>query len=235
MLSSTYQQSSDNNPRYAQIDPQNRLLWRANIRRLEFEAMRDSHPRHRRTTGLDHGRPPSAIWARAAFSHRRTIYGKVDRRNLPEVYSQFDFANPDITTGKRYETTVPQQALFMMNNPLVVEQARSLVNRNDFRQAPSAEDRVRLLYNLIYQRDPTPVEIDLGLDFLRESPPAEMPEAPIPAANERARRGDQKGKRKRGGPAMSLATIPRSGLQPIGAWAKYAHALMQANEAMFVD
>ena len=42
MLSSVYQQSSANNPRFAQIDPNNRLLWRANVRRLEFEALRDS-------------------------------------------------------------------------------------------------------------------------------------------------------------------------------------------------
>src|SRR5205085_10054286 len=42
MLSSTYQQSSENNPRFAQLDPNNRLLWRANIRRLEFESLRDS-------------------------------------------------------------------------------------------------------------------------------------------------------------------------------------------------
>jgi len=69
------------------------------------------------------------------YSKRRTIYGIVDRRNLPEVFNQFDFANPDITTGKRYETIVPQQALFMMNSPLVVEQARNLVQREDFRDA----------------------------------------------------------------------------------------------------
>ena len=42
MLSSVYQESSANNPRFAQVDPDNRLLWRANIRRLEFEALRDS-------------------------------------------------------------------------------------------------------------------------------------------------------------------------------------------------
>ncbi len=173
----------------------------------------------------------------APYSTRRTIYGFVDRRNLPEVFNQFDFANPDIETGKRYETIVPQQALFMMNSPLVVEQARNLVNRSDFRQAAGAEERIKLLYDLIYQREPTPVEVDLGLNFLRESPPAETPEAPIPAAEERAKRREaQKGnKKKGGGQAMSLATIPRSGLLPVGAWAKYAHALLQANEAMFIN
>ena len=72
------------------------------------------------------------------YSTRRTIYGYVDRRNLPEVFNQFDFANPDITTGKRYETIVPQQALFMMNSPLVVEQARNLVNSPRTSRTPPA-------------------------------------------------------------------------------------------------
>ena len=70
----------------------------------------------------------------------------MDRRNLPELYSQFDFANPDITTGKRYDTTVPQQALFMMNNPLVVELARKLVNQSAFQdlEGEEAKDKVPL-------------------------------------------------------------------------------------------
>ncbi len=127
MLSSAYQQSSENNPRYAQSDPQNHLLWRANIRRLEFEEIRDSILAIGGQLDLTMGGRPAQLGA-GGYSHRRTVYGLVDRRNLPEVYAQFDFANPDIETGKRYETTVPQQALFMMNNPLVVELARKLVN-----------------------------------------------------------------------------------------------------------
>ena len=145
MLSRVYQEGSENNPRYAQQDPDNRLLWRANIRRLEFEAVRDSllaiGGRLNTTLG---GRPVNL--GAAPYSVRRTIYGFVDRRNLPEIYNQFDFANPDITTGKRYETIVPQQALFMMNSPLVVEQARNLVNRPDFKACSGAEARIQLLY-----------------------------------------------------------------------------------------
>ena len=236
MLSSVYRQSSENNPHYAQQDPDNRLLWRANIRRLEFEAVRDSLLAIGGKLNTTVGGRPVNLGA-APYSTRRTLYGYVDRRNLPEVFNQFDFANPDIETGKRYDTTVPQQALFMMNSPLVVEQARNLVNRTDFRQAAGAEDRIKLLYDLIYQREPTPVEIDLGLNFLKESPPAETPEAPLPAADERAKRREAQkaNKKKGGGQAMSLATIPRSGLLPVGAWAKYAHALLQANEAMFIN
>ncbi len=154
MLSNTYQQSSENNPRYAQTDPQNHLLWRANIHRLEFEEIRDSILAIGGQLDLKMYGRPVALGA-GGFSHRRTVYGMVDRRNLPEIYSQFDFANPDIETGKRYETTVPEQALFMMNNPLVVELARKLVNQKDFQDISDAESRVKFLYERIYQREPT--------------------------------------------------------------------------------
>ncbi len=163
MLSNTYQQSSDNNPRYAQIDPQNRLLWRANIHRLEFEDIRDSILALGGQLDLTMGgRPVQLDRGEGGFDHRRTIYGMVDRRNLPEVYSQFDFANPDITTGKRYETTVPQQALFMMNNPLVVELARRLVNQQRFQRLNGPRIQNQFLYERIFQREPTDVEIKLG-------------------------------------------------------------------------
>jgi hypothetical protein len=235
MLSSVYQESSDNNPRYAQMDPDNRLLWRANIRRLEFESVRDSLLAIGGKLDKTMGGHPVNLGA-TPYSTRRTIYGFVDRRNLPEVYNQFDFANPDITTGKRYETIVPQQALFMMNSPLVVEQARNLVNRQDFLNARGPEERVKLLYDLIYQREPTPVEMKLGLTFLRESPPMETPEV-TPVSNEERREQRKKGAggKKNVPPAMSLATIPAGGLMPVGSWAKYAHALLQTNEAMFIN
>src|SRR5207245_2063016 len=105
MLSSVYQQSSENNPRFAQVDPNNRLLWRANIRRLEFEALRDSLLAI--GGALDNtmfGRPVDL--AKEPYSTRRTIYGYINRNDLPEVFNHFDFANPDMTSGKRYESMV---------------------------------------------------------------------------------------------------------------------------------
>jgi len=240
MLSSVYQESSENNPHYAQQDPGNRLLWRANIHRLEFEAVRDSLLAIGGKLNLTVGGRPVDLGA-TPYSTRRTIYGFVDRRNLPEVFNQFDFANPDMTTGKRYETIVPQQALFMMNSPMVVEQARNLVNRPDFKATTGPEKRIKLLYDIIYQREPSPVEIELGLNFLKDSPPAEMPDSELareqnpkrPGPNQK--KGQNAGNNKKTGPAMGLATIPPGGLMPIGAWAKYAHALLQANEAMFIN
>ena len=232
MLSSVYQQSSETNPRYAVKDPQNRLLWRANIRRLEFEAVRDSILTIGGQLDLTMGGKPVNL-GQAPYSKRRTVYGYVDRNNLPEVYNQFDFANPNIETGKRYQTTVPQQALFMMNSPLVVEQARNIVNRDDFESISNDESRIRLVYSLIYQREPTDTEIKLGLSFINESPePERINRGAIVAANKR----EEKRREKKGGRvAMSLATVSAYDLKPLGAWEKYVHALLQANETMFVN
>jgi mono/diheme cytochrome c family protein len=238
MLSNTYQQSSATNPRYAQTDPQNHLLWRANIRRLDFEEIRDSVLALGGQLDLTMGGAPVQLeLGEGGFSHRRTIYGMVDRHNLPEVYGQFDFANPDITTGRRYETTVPQQALFMMNNPLVVELARRLVNRTEFKDLSGQEARIKFLYERIYQREPTDVEIKLGLDYVEESP---APEAITDASRDealqqKAERMNPAPKKGGGGRTMTMASLGPRQLRPIGTWVKYAHALLQANEAIFIN
>ncbi len=157
----------------------------------------------------------------------------MDRRNLPEVYSQFDFANPDITTGKRYDTTVPQQALFMMNNPLVVELGRRLVNRPEFQDLTGEEAKIKFLYERIFQREPTEVETKLGMDFIDESP---APDQITDASREEMKEQKQERKTpKKGGRAMTMVSLGPGQLRPIGSWVKYAHALLQANEAIFIN
>jgi hypothetical protein len=209
------------------------LLWRANIQRLEFEEIRDSilaiGGQLDLTVG---GRPVRLDFGEGGFSHRRTLYGLVDRRNLPELYSQFDFANPDLTTGRRYETTVPQQALFMMNNPLVVELGRRLVNQPAFRDQNGDEGKIRFLYERIFQREPSDIEIKLALDFIDESP---APDQITDASREELK--EQRAERRKGGkgPGMTMVSLGPGQLRPIGSWVKYAHALLQANEAIFIN
>ena len=165
MLSSVYQQSSEENPRYAQIDPDNRYLWTMNRRRLDFESFRDTLLAIGGKLDLTMGGPPVDLSAEP-YSLRRSVYGYVDRNNLPNMFVAFDFASPDLTTGHREDTVVPQQALFMMNSPLVVEQAQDLVRRPGFRNKQSAEERIRFLYNLIYQRPPSELEIKVARNYL---------------------------------------------------------------------
>src|SRR5258707_13427959 len=169
MVSSVYQQSSANNPRYAQVDPNNRLLWRANIRRLEFETLRDSLLAI--GGSLDEtmfGRPIES--EKQPDAARRTIYNRVDRSDVADVLINFDFANPDLPSGRRHETTVPQQALFLMNSPLVVEQAKKLVALAGFSKCQDDEAQIAFLYERVYQRPPQPEEVKLGLEFLNEKP-----------------------------------------------------------------
>ena len=67
---------------------------------------------------------------------RRTVYGLVDRQSLPGLYRAFDFASPDQSAERRPMTTVPQQALFGLNSPFMVEQAKALAARVDVTGSP---------------------------------------------------------------------------------------------------
>lgn len=259
--SATYQQSSTENARYAQIDPFNKLLWRANVRRLEFEPLRDSLLAYggRLDTNM-YGKPvplaaskgrgqlitvalePSHRAVDVGYTTRRTVYGYVDRSDLPEVFNHFDFANPDLPNGHRHQTTVPQQALYLMNSPLVVEQARHLVERPDVKGCSTDEDRIRRVYEIIYQRPPRADEIRLGLDFLADAATPE--DRPVFAANSsqptaaaaRARVKGQAATPRARREALLAGRQPGvRDARPLSAWAEYTHALLLANEASFVN
>jgi hypothetical protein len=162
LLSDAYKQSSDDNAAARAVDPENRLLWRANRRRLDWESMRDSFL-------AASGKLDPALGGRAApfTSPRRTVYGYVDRLNIPGMLRAFDFASVDAHSPQRHQTTVPQQALFLMNSPFLVEQSRGLAKR-----AADAPDRVRSLYRLVLGRDPSDDERRLGEKFLDQPGPA---------------------------------------------------------------
>jgi hypothetical protein len=175
MLTSVYQQISEDNERNAKIDPSNQLLWRMNRRRLDFEAMRD-------TLLAVAGKLDPAPGGHAVdittepFATRRTIYGFVERQNLPGLFRTFDFASPDTTSPQRFATTVPQQALFMMNSPFVLEQAKHLVERPEVEKTRTEDARIERLYRLAFQRAPTRDEIKWAEGFLQHR----ANEAPTP-------------------------------------------------------
>src|SRR5207247_231168 len=99
------------------------------------------------------------------FSPRRTVYGYIDRQNLPGLFRTFDFASPDSTSPQRFFTTVPQQALFLMNSPFVLQQARSLVGQDQFKALASEAQRIRFLYQHTFQRDPSSEEVRPSQQF----------------------------------------------------------------------
>ena len=170
MLSSVYQQQSGDRPECQQLDPENRLLWRVSPRRLDFEALRDALLT---VSGqLEETMGGMAVELTATpFSRRRTVYGLIDRQNLPAMFRNFDFPNPDATSPQRYETTVPLQALFLMNSPFVVEQARHLLSRPEVAEQMGDAAKVQELYRLAYARSPNPEEVDLALRFLHRQTP----------------------------------------------------------------
>src|SRR5215467_12357369 len=167
MLSRAYRQSSQDNVKARQLDPENKLLWRMNRRRLDFEELRDSllvaGGNLDRTPG---GLPVSAIaWP---YSNRRTVYSFIDRALVPNDFRVFDFASPDAHSPQRYLTTVPQQALLMMNSPFVIEQAKALMQRPEIAAEKNPRRRIRKLYRLLYGRAPGADEILLGLKYVND-------------------------------------------------------------------
>ncbi len=175
LLSSTWQQSSDAAPEAIQRDPENRLITRMNRQRLDFEATRDS-------LLSVAGKLDPALGGRGVdllaqpYPVRRTLYGYIDRQNLPGTYRTFDFASPDSTSPQRHVTTVPQQALFLMNSPFVIEQAKTLAATVSTGATPD-EQKVEQLYEKILSRRAGSDEVRMGLDFVHAS--AQSAHAPV--------------------------------------------------------
>ena len=174
MLSATYCQSSQDNPACRAADPENRLLWRMSRRRLTFEEFRDALLA---TAGrLDDSVGGRPIDLTRAGVRRRTVFGIVDRVALPGFYRYFDFPSSDAHTPERHETTIPQQALYLMNNTFVMDQAGCLARRTKSPMATPTE-RITSLYRLVFGRNPSAEELALGLDFVAS---AGEPEALAP-------------------------------------------------------
>ncbi|HUE71158.1 MAG TPA: DUF1549 and DUF1553 domain-containing protein, partial [Pirellulaceae bacterium] len=163
--SATWQQSSADRPEARAVDPDNRLLWRTHRRRLDLEAMRDGMlAASGRLTHAMYGRPVNAAGDPA--NARRTVYGLVDRQDVPGMYRAFDFASPDQTAERRPNTTTPQQALFAINSPFVAQQARDLASRPDVAACASDRDRIATLYKIILLREPSAEESSALESFL---------------------------------------------------------------------
>jgi len=160
LLSATYALSAGVSPANTAVDPDNRLYWRANRRRLDVESLRDS-------LLLVAGNLDPAIGGPAARltddNRRRAVYGYVSRRRLDPMLALFDFPNPASTSEKRIPTDVPLQRLFFLNSGFVARQAEALARRVD--SEPGEQAKIRGLYRLVFGRRPTPDEMRLGLQF----------------------------------------------------------------------
>ena len=189
-------------------DPENRLLWRFNRQRLDFESMRDSVLAVAGSLDATIGGPAVADRERPVLP-RRTLYGFIDRQNLDGVYRTFDFAVPDATSPRRFVTTVPQQALFLMNSPFLHEQARRLAGAIAARDvepgADPGEDRSAASIAACWADLPETDELALATAFL----------------SRQSRR-----RRKPARPRHRAAAL---------AWEQLSQVLLLTNEFMFVD
>lgn len=162
MLTSVYALSDEPSERNYAEDPDNRLLWRYNRRRLDAEALRDAILCVSGKLDLGTGGPAVRL---SKDNHRRTVYAYISRRQLDPMLALFDFPNPNNTSEQRLQTTVPLQKLFFMNSPFVMDQSEALAERAAG-NALSEDQRITSTYRFVLQRDPTPEERKLAHDFI---------------------------------------------------------------------
>jgi len=160
------------------VDPENRLLWRANRQRMDFEAMRDALLAATGELELSQGGRSVSLFD-APYSKRRSLYGYVDRQFVPGVLRVFDMANPDMHSPKRAQTTVPQQALFFMNNRFIHERSQAAAAHCDSRNLDAGIDA---LYRQTLLRRPTSEERVAASEFLLTAPPPAPPPYRPPGA-----------------------------------------------------
>jgi len=171
MLSETYQRSSRTSGDSAAIDPENHFYWRANVQRLEAEALRDALLAVSGQLDRSQGKSMLAIekW-KLVFDHtskddtsydsqRRSVYLPVIRNNMYDGFALFDYATADTTQGDRAASTVAPQALFTLNSPLFLDAAQALAQRVA-RQVPGDDrQRIERLYELTLGRPPQASEV----------------------------------------------------------------------------
>ncbi len=208
--SSVYRQTSESRPEAATVDPENRLYWRMNRRRLDLEALRDSLLSAGGHLRLEPIGGPSERIETAPYSERRTLYAHIDRQNLPALFRTFDFASPDMHAPQRANTSVPQQALYLLNNPFAMDQAVLAAHRVSLPSTEGEEARVGQLFELILSRAPDAQEIAWSLEFLNAM--ANPPATDSPASD------------AAGGSPQSLDR-----------WSRLAHVLMLSNEFVMLD
>jgi mono/diheme cytochrome c family protein len=173
VLSTTYRQASRFDSQGFARDPGNALLWRMNRRRLDVEAWRDAMIA---VAGkLDEAIGGPSVGLDAPGNDRRTAYAAVSRHDLAWMLRLFDFPDPNITSGGRVETTVPLQQLFVLNGELMARSAKAVVARLQCpgEAAPDDPSRIRRAYRLLYGREATPRELEVGLGYLHADEPAD--------------------------------------------------------------
>jgi hypothetical protein len=173
VLSDAYQRSSEfeASAKILEIDPANRLYWRGNRKRLPVESIRDAMllaSGELETTIGGNSIPPNQ---RTDYNFRyagtrRSIYAPVFRNSLPQLFDEFDFANPSVSIGRRNESTVATQALALLNSDWVIERSRKTASQLFSQRDGSASELVVDLFIRILGREPSDAERSASLAFM---------------------------------------------------------------------
>jgi hypothetical protein len=155
VLSQSYRMSSTPQGRAWETDPENQLFSRQNRRRLQVESIRD-------TILVSSGKLDPGT----ENLGNRSMYAKLDRNNIPEMYDIFDFPNPNLVSGTRNASTVPTQALFLMNNRFILEEAAAAAKLLMERDRLGLTERLDLAYKTTLGRLPDAQEKALALEYL---------------------------------------------------------------------
>jgi hypothetical protein len=180
VLSRVFSLSSRSSEEQRERDPENRLLGRFSRRRLDPESLRDGMlwsagvletGRQESTVGYlgDQATAVGANLVRRRTDFRfRSVYLPVVRNDLPEIFEAFDFANPHTATGARPVTTVPVQALYLLNDPQVMEASAAMARRVlQGSQDVTVEARLKVLYDLLAAGEPASAELAAAVEYVR--------------------------------------------------------------------
>ena len=182
VMTRSYRMSSDFNKSAFEKDPDNSLQWRHSPKKIDAEALRDAmlvasgNLDITRPLGSEIAaggdirvggpRPPRGATNRDSATNYRSVYLPAARDNLPAALALFDPADPNLVTGKREETNVPDQALYLMNNPFVLQQAEAMAKRL-LSGTGTAREQFSKAFLLCYGRSATRQEVSASLAFLQ--------------------------------------------------------------------
>ena len=219
MTSQVYRMSSNPaDPGAEEKDPQDLLLHRMPLRRLEGEAIRDAilavsgqmnpamfgPPVPVFLTSFMDGRGRPGQSGPLDGAGRRSIYQEVRRNFIPPMMRAFDFPVPYTTIGRRTASNVPAQSLVLMNDPFVISEARAWAERLLANKQVTPEQRIALMYETIFSRPPVPDERLAAMDFLKQQ-------------------------------ALAYGLQPQQADTDPGLWADLCHVLMNVKEFIFLN
>jgi hypothetical protein len=182
VTSHTYRQTSEESTLAQQKDPENKSFSHMNRKRLEVESIRDailmvSGKLDMAMGGSTINPGTSTEYGYKFTDYRRSVYTPIFRNNLPEIFEVFDFPDPNLVVGKRNVSTIAPQALYLMNNPFIIEKsgeaALHLLKENKL----SETQKIESVYFQVLGRAPTPAEQSKVLLFLQEKSEKEKAQA----------------------------------------------------------